>query len=127
LDEGWVETLQKRRDHLRPIFEGCIARMMRERRHFGDQAPVSFLDYSYPMDLWQLIVAEWGIFRERLGHTKDYWHQRFAHLAKVRTPTAHNREIVVPQREIKLAEAYCGELLEKISVATPVVDPNVNV
>jgi hypothetical protein len=118
LGETWIATLIKRHNHLRPIVDGCFERMAREQKNFGDQAGVSFIDYSYPMDLWQLIVADWNTFRGHLGHTKDYWNQRFSHLAKVRTPTAHNREIVLPQHEIQLAEAYCNELLQKIAIAT---------
>ncbi|SRR5713226_4530699 len=114
LGEKWIELVTVRHASLRPMIDGCIDRMNRERKNFGNEASVTVLDYCYPMDLWALIVAEWKFFSTLLGHNKDYWNQRFAHLAKVRTPTAHNRQFVLPAHEVKLAQAYCEEVLARV-------------
>jgi hypothetical protein len=105
--------LRNRHRNLEKIIERCIEMMNKERRNFGHNASVTFIDYSYPMELelWEFITAEWDLFRELLGHDKYYWNQRFAHLAKVKTPTAHSRNVVLASHEIKLAEAYCHELI----------------
>lgn len=111
LGEKWMELVAARHTSLRPMIDGCIDRMNREKKNFGNEASVTVLDYCYPMDLWALIGSEWKFFSALLGHSKDYWSQRFSHLAKVRTPTAHNRQFVLPPYELKLAQAYCEEVL----------------
>jgi hypothetical protein len=114
LGPDWIEVITKRHITLRPMIDGCVDRMNREKKNFGNEASVTVLDYCYPMDLWTLIVAEWNYFSKTLGRTKDYWSQRFSHLAKVRTPTAHNRQFVLPAHEIKLGQAYCEEVLARL-------------
>ena len=74
-----------------------------------------FLDYCYPMDLWAMIAAEWRLFEPRLRHDRKYWNDRFTHLAKIRTPSAHNRDASLPPHEVRLAEAYCKEILALLS------------
>ena len=114
LGQEWIEVITKRHVALRPIIDSSVDRMNREKNNFGNEAPVTVLDYCYPLDLWRFIVAEWSYFSSTLGRTKDYWNQRFTHLAKVRTPTAHNRQFVLPAHEIKLAQAYCEEVLTRL-------------
>jgi hypothetical protein len=89
----------------------CQSRMQKDRDTFGTAAIGGLLDYSYPMDLWCVISCEWDLFRATFTREKKYWAERFSHLAKVRTPTAHNRETVIPEHKIVLAHAYCKELL----------------
>ena len=111
LGPNWTDTMRSRHKNIDKIIQRCVEMMNRELKNFGHVVSVTFIDYSYPMELWEFIAAEWALFRELLGRNKDYWNLRFTHLAKVRTPTAHNRDIVLAPHEIKLAEVYCHELL----------------
>jgi hypothetical protein len=115
LGAGWIDILRRRHKNLGAIINRCDEMMKKERENFGHSESVTVLYYTYPMELWEFVTAEWPLFRGQLGRTKDYWSQRFAHLSKVRTPTAHNRDIVLAPHEIKLAEAYCEELISIIS------------
>jgi hypothetical protein len=109
--DNWLEAVSKRHRGIADAVAGCEKRMIQERQNFGVAAIGGVLDYSYPMDLWCVISSEWELFRARLLRDKKYWAERFSHLAKVRTPTAHNRETVIPDHEIVLAHAYCKEIL----------------
>lgn len=112
--DDWVKTLKTRHPNVAEAVSSCEKRLAQERKVFGIAAVGGVLDYSYPMDLWSIISSEWDLFRGLLLHDKKYWSDRFTHLAKIRTPTAHNREAVIPDHEIVLAQAYCKELLTVI-------------
>ena len=72
------------------------------------------------MDLWCILSNEWDLFRQIFQRDKKYWSHRFAHLSKVRTPSAHNRETVIPDYEVVLAEAYCKEMLMLLRVSSEI-------
>jgi len=111
LGSEWLDKLCKRHESVKKIIdgyeleeadgrkrkiEGCKDRMLREQKLFGLNAPDKILDYTYPMDLWTIIAAEWKIFQDYLlgGKNKDkrYWNERFTFLSKLRNPTAHTRD-----------------------------------
>lgn len=112
--DEWISALKVRHPNVAEAVSSCERRLAQERKVFGVAAVGGVLDYSYPMDLWSIIACEWDLFRGLLLHDKRYWADRFTHLAKVRTPTAHNREVVVPDHEIDLAQAHCKEILAVI-------------
>ena len=112
--DDWLKVLSKRHRPIADAAAACQRRMLQEQQHFGAAAAGGLLDYSYPMDLWCVISCEWDLFRNQLLREKRYWAERFSHLAKIRTPTAHNREAIIPDHEIALAHAYCKELLAAI-------------
>jgi hypothetical protein len=104
--QQWIDSLAAKHHGVATIIEDCRRRQQTEESRFGLASGMNLLDYSYPMDLWCIISNEWDHFRGILRRDKRYWSDRFAHLAKVRTPTAHSRDVVIPDHEVVLAKAY---------------------
>jgi hypothetical protein len=69
------------------------------------------LDFTYPRDLFDIIFAEWTIFKNVIGKDKNYWNQRAQLLSKIRNPLAHNRDQLLHDYERDTAEGYCKEIL----------------
>lgn len=113
LGPQWLNELQ-RRQGLAGILDRCRVRMENEQRHFGLTASDRLLEYSYPMDLGEIIFSEWQHFRGLFKKDKAYWKERFVLLTKVRNPSAHSREHIVPDYEMTTAQGYCKELLDLI-------------
>ena len=109
----WPKRLAKARPKLRPMIEKCQAAREQERKQFG-QASASILAYTYPMQLYELMTADWRSFAEPLlGRDKQDWATNFKVLAKVRNPLAHNREEAVTEADRKQAEGICHAILER--------------
>jgi hypothetical protein len=109
--EQWIEELSKARPNLKAIFETCKEAQQKEEKSFGSRASRNLIDFTYPVDLFAIIFAEWSIFRDIFGKDKNYWDQRAQLLSKIRTPLAHNRLQVLHDYERQTAEAYCREIL----------------
>lgn len=109
--EEWVDKLCKARPNLKPIFERCKEAQQKEERSFGTRASRNLIDFTYPRDLFDIIFAEWMIFKGVFGKDKTYWDHRAQLLSKVRTPLAHNREQLLHDYERQIAEGYCKEIL----------------
>jgi hypothetical protein len=114
--QDWLMSLvQQNKGNLQIILDDLLKKMNSDKRVFGNNASDRLLDYSYPMQLWDIISAEWNIFRPVLKRDKSYWRERFELLASIRNPHAHNRGFVVPECKINLAEVYCKEILNAIN------------
>jgi len=109
--EQWVEKLCKARSNIRPIFERSKEAQQKEEKSFGSRASRNLIDFTYPRDLFDIIFAEWSIFRDIFGKDKNYWDQRAQILSKIRNPLAHNRDQALYDDERRTAEGYCGEIL----------------
>jgi hypothetical protein len=109
--EQWVEKLCKARPNLKPIFDRCSEAQQREEKSFGSRASRNLLDFTYPRDLFDIIFAEWTIFKNVIGKDKNYWNQRAQLLSKIRNPLAHNRDQLLHDYERDTAEGYCKEIL----------------
>lgn len=90
----------------------------KDQRSFGNCSP-RLLDYLYPMELWDIVVAQWNAFAPvmpisgRHGDAqKKYWRERFELFAKIRNPQMHHRDFVIPQSEMTTATGYCQEILK---------------
>jgi len=115
LGANWHDVLGKRHPKsVGAIFDGCQERMAKDKKLFGLNASERLLDYAYPMQLWEIISAAWENFNSSFKREKNYWKERFALLAKVRTPYAHSRDFVIPEHEITNAQGYCQEILSVI-------------
>jgi len=113
-DEGWPEELMSARPKLRGLIEECQGMMEKEQARFGARAASSLLAYTYPMDLFRIMAADWPALGEPLlGSDKQGWSIKFGVLAKVRTPLAHNREGAVKEGVRLQAEGICREILER--------------
>ncbi|MFN3391927.1 MAG: Swt1 family HEPN domain-containing protein [Meiothermus ruber] len=109
--EQWVERLSKVRPNLKLIFERSRESQQKEEKSFGHRASRNIIDFTYPKDLFDIIFAEWSIFRDIFGKDKNYWDQRAQLLSKMRTPLAHNRDQALHDYERRTAEGYCEEVL----------------
>ena len=111
----WPSALSKLRPKLGLMIEECQRKRDSERNRLGFRNPkLSLLSYSYPMDLYRLMCADWASLGEPLlGQNKQGWAEKFATLAKVRTPLAHNRAESVDEGERKQTEGICQEILNR--------------
>ncbi len=109
--DDWVRKLERSRPNLKSIFEECKRAHQREQAQFGERASSRLVDYTYPMDLFSIIFAEWATFSSVFGKDKAYWSQRAQFLGKVRTPLSHNRVETLNDYERQIIEGYCKEIL----------------
>jgi len=110
--EPWEIEYRKKYLHKANI----IKEMSDRRRKYKDSEHVSLLNFSYPMDLFELMQANWKELGEPiLGRDKSYWKPKFEIMAKVRNPLAHNNQSVVKESEVNQAKGICQEIIELIS------------
>lgn len=111
---SWPVALKKARPKLVTLIEGCEEKMHKEQKRFGQHAASTILAYSYPMDLYNIMAADWTALGEPLlGRDKQRWAVNFALLSKVRTPLAHNRDEAVEEGERGQAEGICRQILQR--------------
>lgn len=108
---NWIEKLYKNYPNLQKIFDRCREAQQKEEKSFGSMASRNLIDFTYPLDLFNIISAEWKTFEPVFGKDQNYWNQRFTLLSKIRNPLAHNREYVLQEYERRTAEGYCEEIL----------------
>jgi hypothetical protein len=113
--ELWPEKIEKARAKLKSILDACRESQRRELNSFGNRASANLLDFTYPVDLFAFVFAEWDTFKSIFGRDKAYWEQRAQLLSKMRNPLAHNRDDSLYDYEKELAEGYCKEILSVIS------------
>lgn len=113
--DDWIKDLEKTRPNLKGIFDKCRQAQQKEERLFPDQASQNLIDFTYPADLFRIILARGGIwdqhFQPIFGEYTSYWDERGKFLAKCRTPLGHNRENILRVDQRKIFEAYCDEIL----------------
>ena len=119
---NWTDKLKSRKNNIPEIISNCENIMKNEEKKFGHNVNQRWIDYTYPNDLWQIISREWDQFSPVLQggnqrKNKKYWAERFEFLSKIRNPLAHNREQVVSDHDMTLANAYCSELCQVINDA----------
>ncbi len=112
--ESWPSALKKARPKLARLIEDCEDRLSKEQARFGLRTVSGLLGYAYPMDLYQIMAADWPHLGEPvLGPDKQGWAVKFALLSKLRTPLAHNRAEAVEPAEKLQAEGACREILQR--------------
>lgn len=75
---------------------------------------ISLLSYTYPMELYALMCADWKrLGRPLLGDDRHEWSIKFSALARIRTPLAHNRDEGVGVSQRVYGEGVCHEILER--------------
>lgn len=101
---------------IKKIIDSCIDKQQKEKSSLGKYSE-SILDYSYPSELFDLIFIEWNKFQPIFSNglkersEKKYWRKHADMIAKIRTPTAHNRKVHLEKHEKIMAIALCEELL----------------
>jgi hypothetical protein len=108
------------KEQIKKILESARQLQQKDTRSFGNCSP-RLLDYLYPMELWDIIVAQWNVFAPMLpvsglqgNAQKGYWRERFELFSKVRNPQMYHREQVIPASELTTASGYCQELLSTV-------------
>lgn len=112
--ENWIEKVEKAHPGLKLMFERCREAQRKEEAAFGSRASRNLIDFTYPLELFAIIFAEWSVFKPILGKDKNYWEQRAQLLSRIRNPLAHNRDQMLHEYERQIAEGYCKEILEAI-------------
>ena len=116
--EDWIDQLEKARPNLKQIFDRCRQAKQKEEKLFPDQASQNLIDFTYPADLFTIILAR-GLWEEYFqlifGENKNYWDERGKFLARCRTPLGHNRDNILRPDQRKTFEAYCDEILGVLS------------
>ncbi len=117
--DDWVAALEDKYPKLKKnIFDKCRERQAKEVKNFGNRATQNLIDLTYPVDLFDVIFADWGTFRDVLGKDPGYWSSHKKLLGKVRTPVAHSRDELLTEYERLTAEGYCREILAVVRPAT---------
>jgi Swt1-like HEPN len=112
--ENWATQLEISRPKLKAIIDKCRELQEREKKSFGGRASNNLLDFTYPIDLYNIIATHWNLFENILKYDKKYWSDRFQLLAKLRNPMAHVRDEVIQQYERQIAEGYCQEIFSRL-------------
>jgi hypothetical protein len=109
----WEERILEKNPRLSSLFQSCRKMIADDRRKFGIRVSTKILDYTYPMQLYEIMASNWHrLGTDMLGGDCKAWASKFSLLAKVRTPLAHNRAQVVTENEKAAAQMYCNEILE---------------
>jgi len=118
----WFDKLEKSHPNLcmdkqsgKNLFQKCREFQQREIKTWDDRASRNLLDFTYPTEIFAIILKEWQVFQPIFGKDKAYWDQRSQVISKVRNPLAHNRDDVISDYERQLAEGYCKEILQLIN------------
>ena len=109
--EDWIRVLERSRPNLNSIFKKCRELQKKEEKSMGGRASRSLLDFTYPQELFNIILVEWNVFKAVFKQDKPYWNYRGQLLSKVRTPLAHNRDQSLYEHDRQIAEGYCKEIL----------------
>ena len=116
--DDWIKELEKTRPNLKQIFDKCRQAQQKEEKLFPDQASQNLIDFTYPADLFRVILAK-GMWEQHFqpifGEYTNYWDERGKFLAKCRTPLGHNRDNILKSDQRKIFEAYCDEILGVLS------------
>ena len=112
------------KEQIAKILDSARQLQQKDTRSFGNCSP-RLLDYLYPMELWDIIAAQWNIFAPVLpvsglvgNAQKAHWRERFELFSKVRNPQMHHREQVIPASELTTASGYCQELLSTVRASS---------
>ena len=112
--EDWLNHIASKNSAIQKLICDCQAKFDKDKRDFGLNISARLLDYTYPMNLWDLICWGWGDVFSPVFKDKKYWKERFELLNLVRNPYAHNRPYVVDENKLSLAQIYCKEIQELI-------------
>lgn len=111
---GWPVNLCRARPALRKKVQSWEAKQAEDQKRYGPQSESSLLAYTYPSELYELMVVDWKMLgAPLLGNDRQGWAVKFEVLSKVRTPLAHNREVSAGTRA--QAIGICREVLDLCS------------
>ena len=107
----WPDPFCKAHSKQSQLINSCRRKRATEQKRFGARAEASLLSYTYPKDLYDLMITDWtSLGKPLLGRDKQTWALKFDVLSKVRTPLAHNRPVSDAERS--QAKGICQEILD---------------
>ncbi len=106
----WLTFIASKNTAIQRLISDCQVKLEKDKRDFGLNFSARLLDYTYPMDLWNLIIWGWGDVFSPVFKDKARWKEKFDLLNLVRNPYAHNRPYVVDENKLLLAQVYCKEI-----------------
>lgn len=111
----WPAKLIADKPKLKDVVVRCQEHHDRDvGRGTSSDTSTSLLSYTYPMELYAFMCADWNrLGRTLLGGDRHEWSIKFSALAQIRTPLAHNREEVVSRSQRVYAEGVCHDILER--------------
>lgn len=114
--QDWETKVIEKHQRLATVFSKCSEYRENARRFQGSRAAARLIDYASPWDYWQIIDLHWSSFQ--LNGTRAEWKKRFELIRDVRNPMAHSLAHSLTLDDVKQAEVYCRELLERIQNAS---------
>ena len=109
----WPDLVSRRAPAVKKAYEDAQAKIARDQRAFGRQAP--WLSYTYPGDLWAIIHSEWDSFTPVFSTAdKAYWRKVLMGLAQYRAPLAHGRPEVLGDAQRAQCRLYADEVIARI-------------
>lgn len=114
LGGDWVEAVQKQHRAVARMLTEAAPKQANDERKFGRSG--SWLAYTYPKDLAEIIFQFWTHFDEVfVGGDKQYWKIRLDAVATYRTPVAHNRVEVLSDDARAQCRIYAEQVLRAIA------------
>jgi hypothetical protein len=100
---------------LRAKLDGWRQMQANEQRQFKVSASTSLLDYSFSLELFELMSIDWPWFQRVLGRRQTEWEQEFQLLNRLRAPAAHSRDLSAFTGHLERAKAICMDLQNRIA------------
>lgn len=111
--DQWPGDVAKKNAAVKKAHTAALAKMERDKRMFGRQAP--WLSYTYPLDLWAIIQAEWALFATVFAaRDKAYWRNTFTGVSEYRAPLAHGRPEVLGQDRLAHLSVLARSILDEL-------------
>ena len=111
----WRASFVESRPKYRPVVEQWVERRDNERARYGELASEELLDYSYPAELFAVMMSDWTWFGSVFGGQPGDWVRPFQVLGKVRTPLAHNRTTPAYEGILDEAKGICKQVVSKLA------------
>ena len=114
--EDWIPKFRK----LSPAKEAFVAKLeemqAKEQKSFPDTYSHNLLEFTCPADLFdQFMRVEWKWFKPIFSNREaNEWKPIFDVLARIRNPSAHNKQNILKDFERNKAVSYCQEIVNRI-------------
>ena len=104
----WTTELQTKHKGVTRMLADAQPKQEADERRFGRSA--SWLAYTYPGDLAEIVLRFWDTFSVVFqGGDKQFWKARLDAIATYRTPMAHNRAEVLGVNERLQCRMYAEQ------------------
>jgi hypothetical protein len=113
----WADVVSARSRSNKRLIDAARQNRDRDRQRYSSS--VSWLSYTYPAELWQLVQDNWEHFSTTLRFDRSHWRVRIEGLASLRAPMAHNRgELLSPAQRAQIL-AWAEDILRACTPREP--------